>query len=859
MAAGAPCGGAAGARTLPPELLGRIIQQEAALLGSGAVLDPKDLVAAAASCRAAAAALAQVPPLSYAALLGAQIRAGSGLVGGLPLSIGELARMLICEDLWCSVAAPLSEARREAVHAALAACAVLASRRLEGLAADEVLEALLRALRAAGAGEQRIARAQAAAAAAPASLRKPVSAPLRGRPVEPSPAELRAAAAFVAAGVDALGARLLLLPAFATAGGRAGLALALVDAAFAEADSVGARDWDEFLSCELRVSVRDAYEFFEPYPDAEAVRDWFLDACTAAAARRGHAEAARLFTRPRASGKAALVIGTAATGDADALWALCDDDPSLLAHASMQLAWNGKADALASLLARAEAAAAAKAAATQQRTEARSSAGEGAAAEGPGNLAAQLQAPAERSDHGEASGGSAGGAIIPASSVVAADAPADGGAASAAVVALASPRFVSLANVTSLPTMPGGAESLRQLLAFDARRFAAAGLPGTAAPLGTPPLPSIPWAVGKETAVPLAQALVESLAPAWLVATLLEHIGLLWPADKPVALLAAAEAVHALAISSTPALRAAAEPRCEAVLRVLRDHVSTAPRAESEEAQRLICAALQAVGAAAVHTRSAELAAAVLAAAQEPLLQGALQECRASNPGSFSGGGVQDAPLIDWLQALLPAAPPAPSGLPAHGTRTAAAAAARQAELRAKQATACAQAPDPADDDSGELWRLLQAGLVAEADALASRMGEAAVAEVAHKLLSLPAPGDNRGRGAVHDSSFLWALRNMRGASGARRHTVLYPALNRAESRTMWRFGLPVWELLRGAAGLAAECDGPLYPDELCQAAELARALAQTGQPWLLLAAQVPLTRLQWVERVDEMEDDDWW
>ncbi|GBF93082.1 hypothetical protein Rsub_05693 [Raphidocelis subcapitata] len=769
MAAEAPCGGAGGA-PLPPELLGRIIQQEAALLGSGAVLDPKDLVAAAASCRAAAAALAQVPPLSYAALLGAQIRAGSGLVGGLPLSIGELARMLICEDLWCSVAAPLSEARREAVHAALAACAVLASRRLEGLAADEVLEALLRALRAAGAGEQRIARAQAAAAAAPASLRKPVSAPLRGRPVEPSPAELRAAAAFVAAGVDALGARLLLLPAFAAAGGRVGLALALVDAAFAEADSVGARDWDEFLSCELRVS------------------------------------------------------------------------------ASMQLARNGRADALASLLARAEAAAAAKAAAAQQRTEARRSAGEGAAAEGLGCLATQLQAPVERSDDDEdddddgGGGGSGGGG--------------SGGSGAASTASSVAGACLGFVIVAWLANMPGGAESLRELFAFDARRFAAIGPPGTPVPLGTPPLPSIPWAVGTRTAVPLAQALVESLAPAWVVAALLEHIGLLCPAKKPAALLAAAKTAHALATSSTPALRAAAEARCEAVLRVLHDHVSTVPRGGQGVAARFLCCeALQAVGAAAVHMRSAELAAAVLAVAQEPLLQGALQE----DWGSYTWScfeGVQDAPLIDWLQALQPEAPPAPSVLPARERRAAAAAAARQAKLRAKLAAAHAQA-DPANGDSGELWRLLQAGLVAEADALASRMGEAAVAEVAHKLLSLPAPGDNRGRGAVHDSSFLWALRRVRVAPGGP-YTTLHAALNRAEARTRWRFSLPaVWELLRGAADMAG--DAQLHHDERCQAAKLARALVQTGQPWLLLAAQVPLTRLQWVEGVHEMEDDDWW
>ncbi len=72
---------------------------------------------------------------------------------------------------------------------------------------------------------------------------------------------------------------------------------------------------------------------------------------------------------------------------------------------------------------------------------------------------------------------------------------------------------------------------------------------------------------------------------------------------------------------------------------------------------------------------------------------------------------------------------------------------------------------------------------------------------------------------------------------------AVHATLNRAGGRTIWRFGLPVWELLDEAADLAG---GMLVcSEEHFKCPKTAWQLQAMGQPWLLLAAQVPLARLR--------------
>ncbi|GBF95486.1 hypothetical protein Rsub_07836 [Raphidocelis subcapitata] len=241
-----------------------------------AELRASDPLALLCVCRAWREALADA---ALGALLVQGLEGGGGVRGGdgvdpraavlEPLEAARLARRQVQGPRAGPDAAP---------RAAVIAAAVLSARSLEGAPPARLARVLYAAL---GLARCDVAAARVAAAAAGPSATAHHAAcdnvQFEGLPEEEAAAEVAAAsAAFLAAAKPALGGRMLLLSMFAAAGGHRHLCLELFFRVF----NSGGRECDPVHVFGMGV---DAPNISSPC--------WMLEACCAAAARRGHTAA----------------------------------------------------------------------------------------------------------------------------------------------------------------------------------------------------------------------------------------------------------------------------------------------------------------------------------------------------------------------------------------------------------------------------------------------------------------------------------------------------------------------------------------------------------------------------------------
>jgi hypothetical protein len=634
---------------LPIDLVARIAQY------SLQVFDKIDLLSFALTSKRFSVAVQRISsdPEAVGRFLGHRFACGELTAS---ICIGNLAQDLanLCSGSSANVA-PATASGNDDDDAAQATCALVACealcwRRFAAFDDAQLLQALQAALAAAG---------------APPSL---LAAVADGADSKAGPVDALAGA-FTSAAAPCLGGRAPLLAVFAAAGGRAALARAL--AAVHARVLPGA---DPELSLGLAL-----YDFdHEDGPRREAPlspEPALLNACAAAAARRGHAAACQ------------QLVAWAATGGTR-----MDQLTRFSARAAAVEGHFGLLEALCPT--------------TEMQVEAFRAVLQSA----PPDAARRFVSWCRARGHGRA-----------------AEAP------HPMRVQAVSMRPRDVAAICVRPE--AGTHLLSLLLQLDAERLQdglrppAGGATGESEGVGPSDdvLASLPWTATPQSARKVAAAMVAAGAPPECLGALLQHVARAWPDELPATVAAAASEVEALQDEAS-AVAMAAMPTLHVLLNVLMNQPARRGAAQGaaapggdEATDQKWETALRAAGRTAVARRCGDAAAAVLAA--EARL--GLYRCLAAEYASWPSAArrVVTASVKEWLWALSATAKPRD----ARGNRE-----------RGVMCAALARPPAPPPRKGGRrLEDLLRAGCVGEADELAGRLAPRTVAAAAARALGL--------------------------------------------------------------------------------------------------------------------------